>query len=232
MIARFSRGVALVETTLTIGISLLLVLGAAQMALIGYTQIAADGAAFISAHTRAANPSANGSTTASSVFTQFETGDFSTPSPGPVLDTSEVSKTVGGFALVPGLASTYGITGKDVEYAPTNVSASPAPYQFSITNTFIKNYYDWNGPNVPSNYQVYLAQNLGNTVGNGVNGMFGEWRCHQKYFANIAHDFPNVYPGADYKTYVKGTKLDAYVSNTDEGNVYSWDGSSGNHKCT
>jgi hypothetical protein len=231
MIARFSRGVALVETTLTIGISLLLVLGAAQMALIGYTQIAADGAAFINAHTRAANPAANGSTAASSVFSQFETGDYSTPSPGPVLDTSVVSKSVGGFALVPGLASTYGIAGKDVEYAPANVSATPAPFQFSISGTFIKNYYDWNGPDVPSNYTIYLAQNLGNTNGNGINGQFGEWRCHQKYFAKIAHDFPSVYPGASYKNYVKGTSLDMYVSNSDEGNVYSWD-TSGNHKCT
>jgi hypothetical protein len=232
MIERFSRGVAMVETALTIGVALLLVLGAAQMALIGYTQVSADGAAFLNAHTRAANPSANGQSVASSVFNQFGTGDFSTPSPGPVLDTSVVSKTVGGFSLVPGVASSYGIAGKDVEYAPANVSATPAPYMFSVTNTYIKNYCDPRGSCTLSNWQVYLAQdtNSGNN-GNGVNGQFGEWRCHQKYFANIAHDFPTVYPGANYNSFIKGTALDVNQPNSDEGNVYSWDPGNGSHKC-
>ena len=230
MIKRISRGVALVETALTLGIALLLVLGAAQMAMIGYSQLSADGAAFIDAHTRAANPNANGSNAATSVFSQFGTGNFSTPSPGPVLDTSVVSTSVSGFSLLPGVASSYGITGKDVEYAPANVSATPAPFQFSVANTVLLNVCDTNGNcPLPTSVQIYLAQDLGNGNGNGMNGQFGEWRCHQKYFANLAHSFPSVYPGANYNKFVKGTDMDVNSPNSDEGNIYSWD--AGNHKC-
>ena len=232
MIARTSRGTALVETALSVGVALLLVLGAAQMALIGYTQVSADGAAFVSAHARAANPNANGVTTATSVFNQFEAGDFTTPSPGPLLDPSVVKKNVGGFALVPGVASTYSVTGKDVEYAPANVSSTPAPYQFSIGASLL-NYCDTsNKPCAPSALQIYLAQNLGTGNGNGVNGQFGEWRCHQKYFARVAQAFPGSYPASNgYKNAVKGTDLDVSTQSSDENAIYSWD-PPGGKKCT
>ena len=46
------------------------------MTLIGYTQVAADGAAFIAAHSLAVNPAANGTTAATSVFGQFVATEF------------------------------------------------------------------------------------------------------------------------------------------------------------
>jgi hypothetical protein len=226
-----SRGTALPETALTIGLALLLVLGAAQMALIGYTQISADGAAFIAAHAQAQNPNANGQTVAHGVFSNIDTTDFSTPSPSPSMMPQLVSKTVGGFALIPGLASSYSLQGKDVEYAPTAAGATPPPYQFSIgTNgmSTLINYCDPKGAScaMPSTYQMYLAQGIGNGNGNGSNGIFSEWRCHQQYFAKV--NWPNARPQG-YSA-IKGDKvLDPLSNSSIEGNIYGWD--SGTHKC-
>jgi hypothetical protein len=228
-----ARGTALVETALSVGVSLLLVLGAAQMALIGYTQISADGAAFIAAHTSAQNPSANGTNAATQVFQNFGSGNFSAPSPGPVLDPVLVQKSVGGFALIPGVASSYSIAGKDLEYAPANVSATPAPFAFSVAAYLYNACNATNCNNLPSNSQIWLAQNVQAGNGNGANGQFAEWRCHQRYFAQIAKDFPNSYPvyngNNGYKAYVQGTQLDLWKNGTDENNVYGWD--TGTHKC-
>jgi hypothetical protein len=222
-----ARGTALPETALTIGLSLLLVLGAAQMALIGYTQISADGAAFVAAHEQAQNPAINGATEGASVFSAFNNGNFSTPSPQPSLIPFSVSKSVGGFALIPGVASAYTVTGKDVEYAPDSASATPAPYQFSVSATLV-NYCDPHGscslPN--TTYTIYLAQGVGNGNGNGANGIFSEWRCHQKYYASL--NWPNSYPTGKYNA-IKGTQFDPYSNNSTENTIYGWD--SGNPKC-
>lgn len=223
-----TRGTALPETALTMGLALLIVLGAAQMAIIGYTQISADGAAFVAAHEQAQNPSANGVAAASSVFSQFGSEDFSSPSPSPSLLPMTVSKSLSGFSLMPGLASSYSITGKDVEYAPDGAGATPAPYRFSIDATLL-NYCD---PTIPcslpsSGHSIYLAQGVGDGNGNGANGIFSEWRCHQQYYAKV--NWPSSYP--DGYAAIQGDKvLDPYTNNSIENNIYSWD--SGSHKCT
>lgn len=223
------RGTALPETALTIGLSLLLVLGAAQMALLGYTQISADGAAFVAAHTEAENPSANGVNAATNVFSQFSSSNFSNPSPSPALVPMSVSKAMGGFSLMPGLASSYTMTGKDVEYAPAGGAATPAPFSFSIPNETLLNYCDPHGNCfLPSNYTMYLSQGVGNGNGNGANGIFSEWRCHQRYYAKV--NWPNTRPQGGYSA-IKGDKvLDPYSNSSIEGTIYGWD--TGNHKCT
>lgn len=223
----FARGTAMVETALSVGVSLLLVLGAAQMALIGYTQISADGAAFIAAHTVAQNPSANGVNAATQVFSNTESDDYSTPSPSPLLDPVLVKKNVAGFSLIPGVASSYQIAGKDLEYAPANAGSTPAGFQFEI-KAYLYNVCQPAATTcpLPSNNWIYLAQNVQSGNGNGANGQFAEWRCHQRYLAKIGHDFPNSYPsynGNGYTAYVQGTQLDAFKNNTDENSVYGWD---------
>jgi hypothetical protein len=215
----------LVETALTVGLALLVVLGAAQMALIGYTQISADGAAFLAARAQAENPSANGVTTATSIFSNFSSSNFSTPSPAPSLVPYSVTKSISGFSLMPGLASTYSVTGKDVEYAPAGGAATPAPFQFS-TSANLLNYCDTNGV-CQAQYSIYLAQGVGNGNGNGVNGTFSEWQCHQQNFAKV--NWPQAYPGS-YAA-IQGTKLDPKSPQSVENQIYSWD-TSGTHKCT
>lgn len=218
-----TRGTALPETALTIGLALLLVLGAAQMALLGYTQISADGAAFVAAHTQAENPSANGVTEATTVFNNFNSSDFSTPSPSPSMAPYSVTKSMNGFSLMPGLASSYSVTGKDVEYAPNGGGATPAPFQFSIPTEYLKNYCDYKG-NCNSNYVMYLAQGVNNGNGNGVNGTFSEWQCHQQYYAKV--NWPNAYPSW---ASIQGSKLDPTQNNSTENSIYGWD--SGTNKC-
>lgn len=220
-----TRGTALPETALTIGLALLLVLGGAQMALIGYTQISADGAAFVAAHTQAQNPNANGVTQASNVFSAFNTSNFATPSPQPSFVPFSVSKSVGGFSLMPGLASSYSVVGKDMEYSPDAPGATPAPFQFAITAS-LRNYCVWSGTSgvcpqgLPSSHSVYLAQGIGNGNGNGSNGLFSEWRCHQKYYAQL--NWANMsYPGKDG---IAGSKTyDPNTSNSTESAIYGWD---------
>lgn len=223
-----TRGAAMAETALTVGLSLLLVLGAAQMALLGYTQISADGAAFIAAHTQAQNPSANGITAATGVFSQFSSSNFSTPSPSPSMQPMTVSKSLSGFSLMPGLASTYTVTGKDVEYSPAGGAATPAPFSFANTATLL-NYCDPHGNcTLPSTtYTMYLAQGVGNGNGNGANGIFSEWRCHQRAYAGLNW---GAYPQGGYNA-IKGDKtFDPYTNGSTENTIYGWD--SGTHKCT
>lgn len=225
----YSRGTALPETALTISLALLLVLGAAQMTLIGYTQISADGAAFVAAHAQAQNPSANGETAATNVFSNVSASNFDNPSPQASMVPMSVSKSIAGFPLMPGLASSYTVTGKDLEYAPEAAGATPAPYAFSVSAT-LKNYCVSNSSscNLPNTaYTVYLAQGVGNGNGNGSNGIFSEWRCHQRYYAQLnwsQRSYPDGY-GA-----IQGSKTyDPLTNNSTENNIYGWD--SGSHAC-
>ncbi|HKU68603.1 MAG TPA: hypothetical protein VJP85_12575 [Candidatus Baltobacteraceae bacterium] len=225
-----TRGTALPETALTIGLALLLVLGAAQMAIIGYTQISADGAAFIAAHTQVQNPNANGQSVAHNVFSNVDLGDFGTPAPSPSVVPMTVNKIASGFPLMPGLASKYAITGKDVEYAPTGSGATPAPFSFSVGSSglaTIANYCDGRKQTCYlSNWSVYLAQGVGNGNGNGVNGIFSEWRCHQRYFASV--NWPNARPQG-YAAINGNKTLDPYTNSSTENTIYGWD--SGTHRC-
>lgn len=222
------RGTALPETALTIGLALLLVLGAAQMTLIGYTQISADGAAFVAAHTQAQNPNANGETTAASIFSNFGTSNFDNPAPQSSMVPMSVTKSIAGFPLMPGLASSYSVTGKDLEYAPDAAGATPAPYRFGVT-AYLHNYCVSNtgSCSLPSQYSVYLAQGVGNGNGNGSNGIFSEWRCHQQYYAKLNWSqmaYPNGYAA------IQGSRVyDPLTTNSVENSIYGWD--SGSNVC-
>jgi hypothetical protein len=223
------RGVALPETALVIGLSMLVILGAAQMTIIGYSQVAADGAAFTAAHARAANPAAalNGTTAAISVFPQFVASNFTTPSPAPAnISQSQVTKSVGGFSLLPGGRATFNVRGSDVEYAPAQTSATPAPFAFSVSATLYNDCDPTGNCSLPSNVSIWLAQNPGSGNGNGVNGIFSEWQCHQKYYASV--NWPATRP-SNYST-INGTNLDPKTHGTAENNIYSWDG--GSHNCS
>jgi hypothetical protein len=71
---------------------------------------------------------------------------------------------------------------------------------------------------------MYLAQGVNNGNGNGVNGTFSEWQCHQKNYASV--NWPNAYPSW---ASIQGGKLDPTQNNSTENTIYGWD--SGTHKC-
>ncbi len=79
--ARAQRGAALAETALVVGVILIMILGSVQLGVVGYIQMTADAASFMSAHqTVLGDPNAITATTG--VFPQFAPLDF-TPSAAP-----------------------------------------------------------------------------------------------------------------------------------------------------
>lgn len=215
---RHSRGAALVETALSISLVLLLVLGAGQMALIGYNQVSADGAAFIASHTAAADPSASPASIAHKVFNTISTSEIvATPSPGAVA--YSVSKSVSGFSLLPGFASSYAIGGGDLELAPSPPPSTGPSYSIGFTATLYNYCVPGEECSYPSTHSMYLAQTL-IPGGNGVNGQFQEWGCHAGYFDALEGDFPSAMPD---RPITSGSALDMTTPGTDEYKIYSWD---------
>lgn len=217
MIYRSSRGAALVETALTIGLALLLVLGTAQMALIGYTQVSADGAAFIAAHAAAADPSATPAAVANQIFSNILPSNI-TATTAPGANGFSVSKSVPGFSMIPGMASTYTVNGSDIELAPSPPPGGTPSFQFGATSTLFNYCYPGTTCSFPSNHSMYLAQTL-IPGGNGVNGQFQEWGCHDGYFSSLTGAFPSTRP----PSITAGSALDMTSAGTTEYNIYSWD---------
>ena len=223
MMLRAQRGSVLPETALTIGLALLLVLGAAQVAIIGYSQVSADGAAFVAAHVRANNAGADAAAAATTAFPQFApTSAIAAPPVVAQMQQAVVTKTVGGFMLLPGAAANYPLTGADVEFS--SVTASPQPFSFGASATLANYCPSQGGCVLPSSYSMYVAQSVNVTGnGNGWNGPFAEWRCHQQYFASL--NFPGTRPtGGLYRS-----TYDPNNSKGVESPIYSWDG--GQHSC-
>jgi hypothetical protein len=201
------------ETALVIGMALLIILGAAQLAILSMTQISADGGAFLAAHMLAANPSASPLPTVQKVFPNVGSNNLSASNAGPNLEQASVTASAGGFTL-PGVPTSFSITGSDLEIAPTSSSPSAQTYTFGVTAQLL-NYCPINAscsfPNVRS---IYIAHTL-STGGNGANGQFSEWFCHSGYLSSIS--FPASRP-------TPGPKWDPLSTSSDaEHAIYSWD---------
>jgi hypothetical protein len=217
------RGSVLPETALMLSVALLIVLGSAQVAIIGYSQVSADGAAFVAAHARSVNTSVNVTTAVATAFPQLAPSSVTaTPGAG-LLQQGVVTKSVGGFLLLPGAASSYALTGADMEFAPS-ATITPAPFSYGASAT-LANYCPSSGGCVlPSTYSVYLSQFVDTSGnGNGWNGTFAEWRCHQQYYASL--NFPAQRPTGG----LKGSIYDENNPKGVEAPIYAWD--TGNHPC-
>jgi hypothetical protein len=218
---RGSRGTALPETAIVLSMVLLLLFGAVQLSIIGFYQSMSDGAAFVAAHTQSLGGGTGGPQVAATVFPQVKTGDVTMSNPTSSTVEAEVAKSTLGLLLVPGAASTVNVNGNDIEPKISGVFSSPAPFQFSVTSqltNWCQN--EWQGATCstfpsPTTYSIYLAQTV-NTQGNGQgwNGPFAEWRCHQEYFASV--NFPNALP-------TPGATWDVTNNKSPENPIYSWD---------
>lgn len=215
---RYSRGAALVETALSVGLVLMLVLATAQMGMIGFTQITADGAAFIAAHAASADPNATPQAVAHSVFGNIAAANI-VPTPAPGFAKYVVTQSVAGFPLPPGVASSYTITGSDVELRPSPPPGNAPSYSFGA-NAVLRNYcLQGTVCGFPSAHTMHLAQTIV-PGGNGINGQFQEWGCHDQYFEALLSDFPSTRPEEPPQA---GTALDMTTPGTDEYKIYSWD---------
>lgn len=220
MTQTFARGAALPETAMTLGISLILLLGAVQSTVIGYSQVSADGAAFVAAHTTAMDATSSAPSVVATTYPRLNADSVSVSQPGTGLQQATISKKVDGFLMIPGLANSYQLSGADVEFAPGNSAQAPQDFSFSI-DAVLNNYCPDSGACSPRT--IWLAQSV-NTQGsgNGWNGAFTEWRCHQQYYASI--NWPQQRPTGG----LKGSAYDPESHSSWEYAIYSWDGS---HAC-
>ena len=214
MIRNIERGTALPETAMVIGIALVIMLGAVQTTVIGFSQVSADGAAFVAAHTTAMDSNASASSIVTTTYPNFNADAVAVSSPAPNLQQVTISKKVDGFLMVPGLASSYQLTGADIEFTPGNAGA-PQTFSFAI-DAKLNNYCPDSGPCSPR--AMYLAQYVNTTAnGNGWNGPFTEWRCHQQYYASL--NWPHQRPLGG----LAGSQYDPQWSKSLEYPIYSWD---------
>ncbi len=202
------------ETAMVLGTALVILLGAVQMTTIGFSQISADGAAFVAAHTTAVDPAANGSAAVQSALPAFNPDSLALSTPLPNIRQAVVTKAVDGFTMLPGLAGSYALSTADQEYQNPNAGKA-APFAFSV-NAQLNNYCD--DTETCSPRSIYLAQAIDETgSGQGWNGPFNEWRCHQQYFASL--NFPATRPAGG----LAASGYDPQSRGTVENSIYSWD---------
>lgn len=204
------RGAALAETAVIISFTLLLMLGALQIALLGFGQISADGAAFVASladSTGYANPQGLGA----SIFPGIEQSNISmSTATGAVVGTATMG--VPGLGALPGLGSITSEQGDDIEpYTTLSQDQAPQPFTFAVDANLANFCVD--GAQCTSDHPMTLAQHI-NQSGNGINGQFTEWDCHQTAFQSLS--FPSTLP-------TPGPTWDITNSSSPEYTIYQWD---------
>jgi Flp pilus assembly protein TadG len=176
-----SRGAALVETALALGIVLTVLFGTMQLGILGFVQTAGDGAAFVAAHTYAQNPTLGGSYATSTAIHVFDkipaTAITVTPQGGTVTVTT--ATTASGIT-VPGAPATVALQSTATERVPSAAGATPVPFAASGT---LKSYRTASGV-ANAAHPLVPAQTLG--TGHGVNGQFTEWLCRDGVYSGIS----------------------------------------------
>ncbi|HWT06805.1 MAG TPA: TadE/TadG family type IV pilus assembly protein [Xanthomonadales bacterium] len=209
------RGSALTETALAIGVVMTVLLGTLQLGILGSTQTAADGAAFVAAHTYAQNPTRGTSyavTAATSAFTKIPASALTVTTAGGIV-TAKTATTAAGIN-VPGAPATVAMQSSAAERVPAAAGASPGA--FSVTAT-LKNYRDASG-NPNSSYPLGIAQTQG--TGIGTNLRFTEWECRQAYYSTLV--FPTKRPVGFFQA-GPWSFFDASYFYSPLEDIYEWD---------
>ncbi|TAM56265.1 hypothetical protein EPN52_14200 [bacterium] len=230
------RGVAIPETVLTIGFTMLILFGAIRLALVAYLQTQSDASAYIAAHTVAQNPQSSlaadqsyATSVIQAVFPHVQTSRLNLTTTGTSVSGSLVQTTDG--LPVPGAPSTISLAARAVEPIAQATPGATAPYTFSIT-AGLSNYCAT--PALPyqtstlcpsqQSYQLYVAQGVSvQTNGQqGINGRFTEWVCHSNYYSSVG--FPAQRPQGG-----EGSLWDPSNHQSSEYAIYQWD--QGSHLC-
>lgn len=190
MNAHGARAAVLPEMAIVISVVLMLMFGAMEIALYGYAQVSADGAAFVAANAVSNNSPTAPATLGSAVFPGIAAANISTKLQGATV-VAQATTTMPGLPFVPGMPQTLTISGADIEANAPVKNPTPANFAFASTAN-LNNYCPYAHTCVfPSTYAMHLAQNL-DYSGNGKNGVFEEWYCHVSTYGSVS--FPSTRP--------------------------------------
>lgn len=238
--SRAERGTALAETALVVGMALLVLFNSLQLALLGFYQVHADAAAFLTARVQSLSDSTTAqSTLASALPPGLSAAPTLTMPNGQSL--SQARHDWQGLVLVPGAPGSTPVYGDAME-PTTSQSAVTTPFSFSAPAATLPNYFpqqDVDDARIvyPQPYtSLYLAQNLGTSNGNGWNGAFTEWQDHAQCYAKV--NFPNSYAATQTSTTASGYVVDPktnpwsnFPNNSVEATIYGWDGNPHTGSC-
>jgi hypothetical protein len=176
-----SRGTALIETALTIGIVLIVLFATVQFGILGFIQTADDGAAFVAAHTYAQNPTLGASyakSAATGAFDKVPASAITITATGGLVTASASSTATG--VNVPGAPATVVLQSSATERVPSAPGSTPGTFSSTAT---LSNYRDASGI-ANSSRQYTVAQTMG--TGNGTNGRFAEWYCRDGVYSGLS----------------------------------------------
>ncbi|HEY0382350.1 MAG TPA: hypothetical protein VGC72_09135 [Candidatus Elarobacter sp.] len=231
-----SRGGALVETALTIGVVLVVLLGTLEFGVLGFKQIAQDGAVFVAAHTYAQSPAsgtARATTAANSAFDAVPASSIAVASNG-----TTVTATVASTVQTPDIpGSPSGVSVRSGATERLSAPATTAAGAFTAANV-LSNYRDASG--VPKATRSLVVAQLGlvsggcdqtggnqGCDGNHVHvdypGMFGEWNCRLVAYSALV--FPSTRPHGTGTG--KGSVWDPATATSTLYTIYQWDGGTG-----
>lgn len=206
------RAAALPETAIVLSFVLMVMFGAMQIALYGFAQASADGAAFVAANAVADNSSHDPAILGSATFPGVKASAISTKLQGNTV-VAQASTTMPGLPFVPGMPSSLTISGADIE---ANAPGKSTTANFAFGATANLNNYCQAGYTcaLPASHAMHLAQNL-DYSGNGKNGVFEEWYCHVNTFGAVAFPSTRPTPGPAWDS--------ANPASGAEYSIYQWD---------
>ena len=207
------------ETAIVVTMALLVITGAMQLAIAGYSQASTEGAAFVGAHAAAINSSgtlntdqAYGLSVANKGFPGIGTGSSQFTMTYPSSNTIQVIATsnAGGLLFFPGAANSISTSSGVIEPILADIASLPPTTSGVAIQAFLTNYCaSTKGKGAitcPSAATtIYIAQfdNIDGN-GNGTNGQFAEWNCRPALFPAFGSQyFPMTMPAAP--TYKVGT---------------------------
>ena len=183
------------ETAIVVTMALLVITGAMQLAVAGYSQATTEGAAFVGAHAAAINSSGSlssdksyGLSVANKGFPGIPAAQFSMTYPTTNTIQVIVQSSAGGLLFVPGAAGKMQTAGGVIEPILANISdlqstTSGVGIQATLWNYCASNKGKGAITCPAAGTPIYIAQfdNIDGN-GNGTNGQFAEWNCRPAMF--------------------------------------------------
>jgi hypothetical protein len=234
-----SRGGALIETALTVGIVMTVLLATMQLGILGFKQTAQDGAAFVAAHIYAQSPASGvtrATAAASGAFDAVPKSTIAVTTNGGTV-TATVSSTVQ-TPSIPGSPPAVSLRSGATERLP---AAPGTPGAFSAVGT-LSNYHDATGAaratrallvaqiGLPSTAATCLQSGGGDDGegddegsdgyggDGGSHGWFDEWSCRASVYSSLG--FPSQRPKGCGGS---NTEWDPSYSGSPLYVIYRWD---------